>query len=216
MKIKIVALMILGLMLSSSVLTACQTKEKELPKNIICVGDSITYGYGVSDSESYPSVLAQLTGENTRVLNYGVNGATGTADNAMSYSSLSVYELCQESEADAYVIMLGTNDARENFWDKEKYLTSMRSMLDAFKAANPNAEFYLMQPPAVFSSGINNDIIKGEVHDAVSTLAKEYKAKLIDLYALTENDENFFSDGVHPTADGYATIAQKVYDAIAD
>lgn len=216
MKKKIVAIMVFSLIISSVVLNACSAKEKELPKNIICVGDSITYGYGVSDSESYPSILAQLMGENTRVLNYGVNGATGTSDNAMSYSSLSVYSLCQESEADVYVVMLGTNDAHENFWDKEKYISSMKSMLDAFKSANPNAEFYLMQPPAVFSSGISDDIIKGELHDAVSELAKEYKAKLIDLYAMTENNESFFSDGVHPTAEGYATIAQKVYDAITD
>lgn len=216
MKFKIVTLMVLSLIISSTALGACSSKEKELPKNIICVGDSITYGYGVSDSESYPSILAQLMGENTRVLNYGVNGATGTSDNAMSYSSLSVYSLCQESEADVYVVMLGTNDAHENFWDKEKYISSMKSMLDAFKSANPNAEFYLMQPPAVFSSGISDDIIKGELHDSVSELAKEYKAKLIDLYAITENNESFFSDGVHPTADGYATIAQEVYDAITD
>ncbi len=216
MKFKIVALMVLSLIISSTALSACSSKEKELPKNIICVGDSITYGYGVSDSESYPSVLARLMGENTRVLNYGVNGATGTSDNAMSYSSLSVYSLCQESEADVYVVMLGTNDAHENFWDKEKYISSMKSMLDAFESANPNAKFYLMQPPAVFSSGISDDIIKGELHDAVSELAKEYKAKLIDLYALTENNESFFSDGVHPTAEGYATIAQKVYDAITN
>lgn len=216
MKKKIVAIMVFSLIISSVVLNACSAKEKELPKNIICVGDSITYGYGVSDSESYPSILAQLMGENTRVLNYGVNGATGTSDNAMSYSSLSVYSLCQESEADVYVVMLGTNDAHENFWDKEKYISSMKSMLDAFKSANPNAEFYLMQPPAVFSSGISDDIIKGELHDAVSELAKEYKAKLIDLYAMTENNESFFSDGVHPTVEGYATIAQKVYDAITD
>lgn len=216
MKKKIVAIMVFSLIISSVALNACSAKEKELPKNIICVGDSITYGYGVSDSESYPSILAQLMGENTHVLNYGVNGATGTSDNAMSYSSLSVYSLCQESEADVYVVMLGTNDAHENFWDKEKYISSMKSMLDAFKSANPNAEFYLMQPPAVFSSGISDDIIKGELHDAVSELAKEYKAKLIDLYAMTENNESFFSDGVHPTAEGYATIAQKVYDAITD
>ncbi len=216
MKKKIVAIMVFSLIISSVALNACSAKEKELPKNILCVGDSITYGYGVSDSESYPSILAQLMGENTRVLNYGVNGATGTSDNAMSYSSLSVYSLCQESEADVYVVMLGTNDAHENFWDKEKYISSMKSMLDAFKSANPNAEFYLMQPPAVFSSGISDDIIKGELHDAVSELAKEYKAKLIDLYAMTENNESFFSDGVHPTAEGYATIAQKVYDAITD
>lgn len=216
MKYKIVALMVLSLIVSSTAFTACSSKEKSLPKNIICVGDSITYGYGVSDSESYPSVLAQLMGENTQVLNYGVNGATGTSDNAMSYSSLSVYSLCQESEADVYVVMLGTNDAHEDFWDKEKYLTSMKSMLDAFKLANPNAEIYLMQPPAVFSSGISDNIIKGELHDAVSHLAKEYKAELIDLYAMTKNNENFFSDGVHPTAEGYATIAQKIYDAITD
>jgi len=41
---------------------------------ILAFGDSITYGYGVHTSQSYPSVLASLL--NRKVINAGVNGDT--------------------------------------------------------------------------------------------------------------------------------------------
>jgi lysophospholipase L1-like esterase len=45
---------------------------------IICIGDSVTYGHGVSSEESYPARLEQLLkaggGESIRVMNRGVTG----------------------------------------------------------------------------------------------------------------------------------------------
>jgi len=43
-------------------------------KNIICFGDSLTFGYGVNPDEAYPSILARLV--DRPVINAGVNGNT--------------------------------------------------------------------------------------------------------------------------------------------
>ena len=48
-------------------------------RRIICVGDSYTYGMGVSDEHTFPANLQRLIDKdynNTRVINYGCNGHT--------------------------------------------------------------------------------------------------------------------------------------------
>ncbi|WP_346666183.1 GDSL-type esterase/lipase family protein [uncultured Mailhella sp.] len=42
--------------------------------NILCIGDSLTYGYGVGRSETWCALASQLTGH--EFINKGVNGAT--------------------------------------------------------------------------------------------------------------------------------------------
>lgn len=42
--------------------------------NILCIGDSLTYGYGVGRAETWCSLASQLTGHT--FINRGVNGAT--------------------------------------------------------------------------------------------------------------------------------------------
>lgn len=222
MKFRLIILTALSCITAILSLSACSDSESNSesgnknPSVIACVGDSITYGYGVSENESYPACLSELFGEDTSVLDYGVNGATGTDGCSMSYSSMNAYSLAKESKADIYIVMFGTNDAHEGFWNKENYLSSIKNMLDEFKSSNPDTKIILMQPPAVFTNGISDDIIKGELHETVSELAEKYKATLIDLYSLTEGNEAFFSDGVHPTADGYREIAECIYEEITE
>ena len=45
-------------------------------KNIICFGDSITFGYGVSSGEDYPSILAKMF--QYALINAGIDGDTTT------------------------------------------------------------------------------------------------------------------------------------------
>ena len=42
--------------------------------DILCLGDSLTYGYGIPREESWCALASRLTGH--RFLNHGVNGAT--------------------------------------------------------------------------------------------------------------------------------------------
>lgn len=42
--------------------------------NILCIGDSLTYGYGIRRAETWCALASQLTGHT--FINKGVNGAT--------------------------------------------------------------------------------------------------------------------------------------------
>ncbi|MBQ0024637.1 MAG: hypothetical protein KBT00_02795, partial [Bacteroidales bacterium] len=45
---------------------------------VACIGDSVTYGYGLEnrDNDSYPAQLQKLLGNGYDVRNFGHNGAT--------------------------------------------------------------------------------------------------------------------------------------------
>ncbi len=81
-KIPITAFLVLGLA-CSCVLGSLGCAKKEIinlnskGKNIICFGDSVSFGYGVNQGEDYPSALAKLVGY--PVINAGVD-IVGGAD----------------------------------------------------------------------------------------------------------------------------------------
>src|ERR1017187_8508802 len=61
------------------VMALCTSATAETAKwRVACVGDSITYGFGIADREhqSYPAQLGALLGSDWDARNYGVSGAT--------------------------------------------------------------------------------------------------------------------------------------------
>jgi lysophospholipase L1-like esterase len=78
LKNKILVIALLGY--SVIALTGCAKREiKNIDSkgtNIICFGDSITFGYGVQAGEDYPTALAKLV--SLPVINMGIDGDTST------------------------------------------------------------------------------------------------------------------------------------------
>src|SRR4051795_12206778 len=84
------------------ILTGCGSTRGERPIReadysgiirVACVGDSITYGYGIKDREhnSYPAQLGVLLGKRWEVRNFGINGATALKEGTRSYSDQPAY-----------------------------------------------------------------------------------------------------------------------------
>ncbi|WP_160680255.1 GDSL-type esterase/lipase family protein [Clostridium sp. C8-1-8] len=69
---------------------------------IICIGDSLTYGYGVAPAKGWVSLLNTST-PNT-IINKGINGDTTVGILSRFYKD------CIELRPDAVIIMAGTND----------------------------------------------------------------------------------------------------------
>lgn len=63
------------------------TEPQSPPVRIACVGDSITYGAGLSDRahDSYPADLGRWLGPGWDVRNYGVSGATSLKKGDLPY-----------------------------------------------------------------------------------------------------------------------------------
>ena len=206
--------------------TLTQPTETEAPGpvKVACVGDSITYGHGIShrSENSYPAVLSSLLGDGYEAENFGDPGSTVGKSGDQPYWEQERYTRSLEYDADIVVFMMGTNDSKEYNWHgEEAFREDLEAMLDSYDDA---AEIYLCTPASAFFLWGNKgpetgyDIRPAQVDaiaDIVRQVAEERQLPLIDIHALTaENPQWFSADGVHPDKAGAKAMAQAVYEAL--
>lgn len=189
---------------------------------VACVGDSITYGHGITNwaKENYPSVLQNLLGEDYCVNNYGVSGYCVQVEADKPYVSTDRYEESLAFEADVLVFMLGTNDAKPYNWvDVETFEKDYTSLLTSYIKNNQDIEVYLCTPATAFDDDETTptssfDIQPGvveEIADFVRKYAMEHGHKLIDINDVTEGKKDWFSsDLIHPNNLGAKEIATEI------
>ena len=194
---------------------------------VACIGDSITYGHGISNwpKNNYPTLLQGLLGEKYHVQSFGVSGRAVQDNSDQPYRALPHYQESLSYDADIIVFMMGSNDTKpENWFGEEAFKTAVVDLLDDYTANNRNPRFYICTTPACFFMEDDHgeltshdlrpayaDIIAGIVQD----VADEMGYSVIDIHTLTkENPQWFEKDGVHPNNDGAAAIAAAVYEAI--
>ncbi len=165
-------------------------------KNIICFGDSITFGYGVGPGEDYPTALAKLTP--IPVVNMGIDGDTST-------------EALKRLESDALgrepllvIIEFGGNDFLRKI-PRETTLSNVGEMIEKIQGKGAMAAI------ADFSAGM----FLAEYRSAFSRLARNKGTIFIPgiLNGIITNP-HLKSDFIHPNADGYKMIARRIYRAI--
>ncbi|MBQ9145980.1 MAG: hypothetical protein IJX70_05970 [Clostridia bacterium] len=190
---------------------------------IACVGDSITFGMLVWGwpKKNYPAKLGHYMGKGYTVNNYGCSGATASPVGDQPYVEEQVYSLSLEFQPNIVVIMLGSNDSKPHNWtNMEDYKRYYGELIDTYLALDSVEQVFIMTPPPVFpvggkvGYGINGDLIKGEINQAVRALASEKGLQLIDLYSVFEGHPELFDDGLHPNAEGATLLAQTVGEAI--
>ena len=199
---------------------------------IACVGDSITFGYGVSSraSNCYPALLQQKLGEGYEVGNFGVNGTTVQSFGDEPYIKTSKYISSREFDADILVFMMGTNDANTFNWrDADAFKAELCALLDSYMEGDKKPQVYLCTPSrSVIIDGLSAADVKAGVTgfdvqvdvipvigDVVKSVADERGYGLVDIYAVTaEHPEWVAKDGVHPNNEGAAAIAEAVYQAV--
>lgn len=191
---------------------------------VACVGDSITYGHGVTnwETENYPAVLQNLLGEEYYVANYGFIGACVNDEGDKPYTEQSVYQQSLELDADIIVFMLGTNDSKaENWTNADEFIKDHKALLDTYFADGRQpkvcvglcAESYDIENPQM-EYGIQPEVVDQIVKALQSAYASE-DVEIIDIHSLTESHPEWFTvDGVHPNTDGAKAIAETVADAI--
>jgi lysophospholipase L1-like esterase len=90
-------------------------------RRLACFGDSITFGYGVADGETYAAALGQALGPGTEVINAGVTGYT------THQVRLLLARLAPALELDAATFCIGWNDASRRPVDDRTYAGRIRA-----------------------------------------------------------------------------------------
>lgn len=165
-------------------------------ETIVCFGDSITFGYGAQPGDDYPSILAQMVA--MPVINAGIDG--DTTSEALKRLRTDVLD----RKPFLVVIEFCGNDFLRKF-PKEATVENISRMIDECHKAGA----------MVALADISAGMFLQEYRKAFAELAARKKAIFIPsiLDGIITNPR-LKSDFLHPNAEGYKTIARRVYRAI--
>ena len=181
-------------------LTGCAKREianlGSKGTNIICFGDSITFGYGVNPGEDYPTALGKMVA--VSVINCGIDGDT-------------TVEALQRLDEDALqrdpllvIIEFAGNDFLRKI-PKETTINNVKEMIGRIQA----------RKAMVAIVDISAGMFMAEYRGALKKLAAEENVIFVPsvLSGIITNP-GMKSDFMHPNAAGYKIVAERIYRMI--
>ena len=197
---------------------------------VACVGNSITYGYGIvswPDQTSYPHHLQEmLRGDapGDTVENFGVSSLTVRKDDQASYWKGHRFAPAIEFAADTVIIELGTNDSKayapwntpaQNAVVDSAITADFEALIDTFQVKSKPHVFICLAPYVnnVDWNIIDTTVVK-RVNPAILRAGLEKGVNVIDLhsrFSALENPSWYLSDMVHPSVEGAKHLAEIVY-----
>lgn len=201
-------------------LVAGELTSQAQPTRVACVGDSITYGFGIEDREqrSYPAQLQAALGENWVVGNFGKNGATVLKQGHAPYWKAPQYQAAQKFMPNVVIIKLGTNDSRPENWPKHQseYVADYVALIRSFQSLKSNPTIWICTSAPIYpgvateKKHFSEAIVRDEVRPLVDVVAEQGGVEVIDLYSVLSDHAELFPDGVHPNAEGAQLIATEI------
>ncbi|WP_105957244.1 SGNH/GDSL hydrolase family protein [Apilactobacillus quenuiae] len=189
---------------------------------IAALGDSVTKGFDGFENlqENYPNYLSQII--NLSVDNFGVNGATIVNDltNEINDVNWKQYNQC--------ILFIGTNDYGHNPNNLNEVTSKLKQDLNLIYQFNSQIIISAILPLNRYDQKQNAankrrfaNYTFNELLDALAQTYRTYTIPVLDwrkLYPNFINDNNYQSKyndkHVHPTAQTYYQIANKIADFI--
>lgn len=173
---------------------------------IVAFGDSLTYGYNLPETDSYPSALQSLL-KSVDVINYGVSGNT-TEDGLRR-----IDEMLQEEEPNLVILSLGGNDFLRNI-KTEKTISNLEKMIDKIKNNGSEVILLPVPNPSYFKkivariTGLNDSPIYAEI-------AERKKVPIVDnIFSDILVKDKYKIDFIHLNKEGYQLVAEKIYEEL--
>ena len=165
---------------------------------ILAYGDSLTYGYNVKRSESYPAKLEVLTG--ISVINSGVSGEVS----AQGLKRLP--KVLDEHHPQLLILCHGGNDLLRKM-DLEEMESNIRSMIRLSLDRDIPVILLGVPKPGIFLSSF--DVYK-KIANSMNIIFIE------DLISDVLGDKSLKSDSIHPNKKGYNVMAEEIYSLLLD
>jgi len=165
--------------------------------NIICFGDSVTFGYGVDSGQDYPSFLSKLV--HIPVINAGIDG--DTTIEALKRIDTDVLE----RNPLIVIVEFGGNDFLRKI-TKETTVSNMEKIIDKVQSKGAMAAIV----------DVSAGMLMSEYYSAFLDIARRKGAIFIPhVFSGIITNPKMKSDFLHPNAQGYKLIASKVLRYIA-
>jgi acyl-CoA thioesterase I len=180
-----------------------EADPSSLRGTIVCVGDSLTEGYGVGEEQAYPALLKQklvVDGHSYAVINAGISGET-------SSGTLSRINWILRLKPDIVILETGANDGLRGT-DPQLTRENITKIVETLKGKDI----------IVVLAGM----------EMLRNMGASYTRAFREIYTKAAKEENllhipFFlsnvagnprlnqTDGIHPTADGYKVVVETIY-----
>ncbi len=165
-------------------------------KQIICFGNSITAGSGVSEEEAYPYLLSELLG--FPVINAGRSGEVSSDGLVRLQEDVLAYQ------PRLVIIEFGGNDFLRKL-PISRTVNNIRMMTQAIQAKGA----------MVAIADIGSGMIMRNYQKSYKKLARQTQAIFIpNLLKGIITNASLKSDYIHPNAEGHRIIAERIYQAI--
>lgn len=195
-KIKVITVLLGAIMLFTIITKERDSGSSHIELNrtstILAFGDSITYGFGVEEEDSYPAQLQKRVG--IRVINSGVSGEE-------SSEALERLPKLLEQKPDLVILCHGGNDIIRKRSD-EKLKANLTQMIEIIKTSG--AEVLLVGVPNFGILGFNTHSIYAEVAKETEVFFEE------DVLSKVLSKNELKIDYIHPNEKGYKIIVDAV------
>lgn len=208
--------------------------------NILCYGDSNTYGYNPNPySYRYPydkrwtSILQSKLGPDYVVSPEGLNGRTTAYDRPgapwKNGKSGLIYSLVTHKPLDIVVLMLGTNDCLADLGlTADDIAAGMESLVEIVEKMTPETQTYvpeiiIVAPGAIradfrgrpFEAELDDGSVRKarEIAPLYEKIAKKHGCRFIDA---TESAEVSEFDSMHLSEKGHMKLAELIYSEICE
>jgi acyl-CoA thioesterase-1 len=182
--------------------------ERASRLQIVAFGDSLTAGYLLPDSASFPSQLQQALrakGQDVDVLNAGVSGDTTAA-------GLERFDWAIPEGTDGVIVELGANDALRGL-DPQRARENLDTIVSRIKARGMHVLLAGMAAPRSLGEAYV------EAFDSIyPDLAKRHEVLLYPFFldGVAENPALNLDDGLHPSAQGVAKIVERILPKVEE
>ena len=198
-RVSLVALLV-AIPLCAAALPKSEAKEQETV--IVALGDSLTAGLGLPQSESFPAKLEatlKAQGRNVTVVNAGVSGDTVSA-------ALDRLAWALPPNTSAVIVELGGNDALQGLPPAE-IEASLAKIIERVKAKGLPVLIAGMESPR----NMGKDYVD-QFHGIYRDLAERYGALLYPFFldGVALDPGLMQEDGIHPNAKGVDRIVQGI------
>ena len=195
-----------GLWVLATLLLALATGASAEPV-ILCLGDSLTEGFGIAPEQSYPQLLERRLREQghprARVINAGISGST-------TASAVSRLRWQLRSRPDVMVLALGGNDGLRGL-DLAQTGKNLSDAIALARAENVVVVLAGMRLPPNYGADYT------ERFEALfPALARQHGVALIPflLEGVAADPELNLPDGIHPNAKGYEIVVENVLSTL--
>jgi acyl-CoA thioesterase-1 len=175
---------------------------------IVAFGDSLTAGFGLQNSDSFPAQLEKALkarGQDVKLINAGVSGDTAAA-------GLARLDWALPDDASGVIIELGANDALQGL-DPVATKATLEQMITKIKARGLPILLAGMEAPR----NLGKDYVE-QFRALYADLATRYDLILYPFFldGVALDDKYLMGDGLHPNAAGVARIVEGILPKVEE